>query len=54
MEISWRKASHEPAKLAERVIAPGEAAEPRVTAKNGTEPAKWATDDESVRCVEIV
>jgi hypothetical protein len=38
LEISSRKASNEPAKLAERVIAPGEAAEPGVTAKTDLSP----------------
>ena len=45
LEISWIRACTEPAKLADRVIAPGEgSAEPGVTIANPTEPAKLATD----------
>ena len=43
--ISRRKSSNEPAKQAERVLAPGDGeAEPGVTAGNFKEPAKLATD----------
>jgi hypothetical protein len=52
LKISWMKAPNEPAKLAERAIAPGEAAEPGVTVKNSIEPAKLATDLWSLRYVE--
>ena len=45
------KAFKEPAKLADRVIAPGDgAAEPGVTTANLIEPAKLATDVGSGQC----
>ena len=41
-----RESFHEPAKRAERVLAPGDGdAEPGVTASNFREPAKLATDE---------
>ncbi|MGI9065878.1 MAG: hypothetical protein ACR2HX_05665 [Pyrinomonadaceae bacterium] len=48
------KASNQPAKLADRVIAPGDgAAEPGVSAKKLREPAKLATDGWSSGYVTI-
>ncbi|HYU99431.1 MAG TPA: hypothetical protein VE977_11420 [Pyrinomonadaceae bacterium] len=45
IDISERESFNEPAKLAERVIAPGDGeAEPGVTASNFGEPAKLAKD----------
>ena len=45
MRIRWRKTITEPAKLADRVIAPGEgSAEPGVNFSKSTKPAKLATD----------
>jgi hypothetical protein len=42
----WKRSFKQPAKLAERVLAPGDGeAEPGVTATNFREPAKLATDD---------
>jgi hypothetical protein len=43
--VGWKKPLNQPAKLAERVLAPGDGeAEPGVTASNFREPAKRATD----------
>ena len=43
--LGWKKSFNQPAKLAERVLAPGDGeAEPGVTAGNFKEPAKLATD----------
>jgi len=45
IDICSRKSFNEPAKLAGRVVAPGDGeAEPGVTAINFREPAKLATD----------
>jgi hypothetical protein len=39
--LGWKKSFNQPAKLAERVLAPGDGgAEPGVTATNFREPAK--------------
>ena len=43
--VDWKKSFNQPAKLAERVLAPGDGeAEPGVIASNFREPAKLATD----------
>ena len=49
----WSRPFKQPAKLADRVLAPGDGeAEPGVTATNFREPAKLATDSSRVLCSE--
>jgi len=45
--VSWKKPLNQPAKQADRVLAPGDGeAEPGVTITNLMEPAKRATDSD--------
>ena len=54
--VGWKKSFNQPAKLAERVLAPGDGeAEPGVIASNFREPAKLATDGSrgSSTCLQV-
>jgi len=44
--VDWKKSFNQPAKLAERVLAPGDGeAEPGGSSPTWSQPTKWATDE---------